>query len=340
MRRIFFGPTLTSLPFALSLLCVALLALGVPVQAQQPGKVPRIGVLMSSSTAETASFIDAFRQGLRELGYVEGKNIVLEIRGGGAKPNRIADLAAELVGLKVDIIVAGGSFAVRAAKEATSAIPIVMRYGGDPVRAGLVASLAHPGGNITGVASINLGLIGKRFELLLEIAPGAQRIAVLMAQSDRARFMAGNAYKELEAAARTLGVKLQILQARDPAAIDNAFLAMKTEGAQALIVIPEPLYLQHRERIIKHTAKNRLPSIYPHSVYVESGGLFSYGADFIDENRRLAIYVDKILKGAKPADLPVQRPTKFELVINLKTAKQIGLIIPPNVLTRADKVIK
>ena len=190
------------------------------------------------------------------------------------------------------------------------------------------------------MASINLGLIGKRLELLAEVVPGVKRIAVLFAQADRARFMARDEYKEMEAAARALGVKLQVLTALDPNAIDNAFLAMTNERAQALIVIPSPRYFQHRERIIEHAAKNRLPSIYPHGVYVESGGLMSYGADFIDENRRLAIYVDKILKGAKPAELPVEQPMKFELVINLKTAKQIGLTIPPNVLARASRVIR
>ena len=309
-------------------------------EAQQAGKVYRIGLLMSSSTAETAAFIDAFRQGLRELGYIEGKDIVLEIRGGGAKPDRLSNLAAELVRLKVDIIVAGGNLAIGAAKEATSTIPIVMRTGDDPVKRGLVASLAHPGGNITGVASINLGLIGKRLEVLLEVVPGIKRVAVLTAQSDPARFIATDEYKEMEAAARALRVKLHILSARDPNTIDGAFLAMSKERAEALIVIPSPRYFQNRERIIKHAAKNHLPSIYPHSIYAENGGLISYGADFVDENRRLAIYVDKILKGAKPAALPVEQPTKFELVINLKTAKQIGLTVPPNVLARADQVIR
>jgi putative ABC transport system substrate-binding protein len=215
-----------------------------------------------------------------------------------------------------------------------------MRVGSDPVQTGLVASLAQPGGNITGVASINLGLIGKRFDLLLEVVPGVKRIGVLSAQTDRARFVATEEYKEMEAAARALGVKLQISNALDPAAIDNGFLAMTKERAGAVAVIPNPRYLQNREHIIKQAAKNRLPAIYPHNLFVESGGLMSYGADFADEYRRLAIYVDKILKGAKPADLPVAQPTKFEFVINLKAAKQIGLTIPPNVLARADKVIR
>jgi putative ABC transport system substrate-binding protein len=309
-------------------------------RAQQSGKIPRIGLLTGASTAVAATWIDAFRQGMRELGYVEGKNLVLDIRGAGVTPARIADLAAELVRLKVDIIVAEAGPAVSAAKKATTTIPIVMRVGVDPVRMGFVGSLAYPGGNITGVASVTVGLIGKRFELLAEAVPGVQRIAVLTALSDRARFTATDEYKEIAAAARALGVKLQDLLARDPDAIDKAFLAMTKERAQALIVTPSPRYFQHRERIVKHAAKNRLPAIYFQRIFVENGGLMSYGADYIDEYRRLAIYVDKILKGAKPADLPVEQPTKFELVINLKTARQIGLAIPPHVLARADKVIK
>ena len=314
---------------------------GAMAQAQQqPGKVHRIGLLISPSAAEMAPFIDAFRQGLRELGYIEGKNIVLEIRGAEAEPARIADLAAELVRLKVDITVAELGPAVSAAKKATSTIPIVMRVGVDPVRMGVVDSLAYPGGNITGLASITVGLIGKRFELLAEAVPGAQRIAVLTALSDRARFMATDEYKEIDAAARALGLKLQDLLARDLDAIDNAFMAMTKERAQALIVIPSPRYFQHRERIIKHAEKNRLPAIHFQRIFVENGGLMSYGADYIDEYRRLAVYVDKILKGRKPADLPVEQPTKFELVINLKTAKEIGVTIPPEVLARANKLIK
>jgi putative ABC transport system substrate-binding protein len=315
-----------------------LFALCLPLEAQQPGRVYRVGILQSASYE--VAFIEGFRQGLRELGYVEGKNLAVEIRWGEMNRDRLSNLAAELVQLKVDIFVAGGNSAVRAAKEATATIPVVMRVGSDPVQTGLVASLAQPGGNITGVASINLGLIGKRFDLLLEVVPGVKRIGVLSAQTDRARFVATEEYKEMEAAARALGVKLQISNALDPAAIDNGFLAMTKERAGAVAVIPNPRYLQNREHIIKQAAKNRLPAIYPHNLFVESGGLMSYGADFADEYRRLAIYVDKILKGAKPADLPVAQPTKFEFVINLKAAKQIGLTIPPNVLARADKVIR
>jgi putative ABC transport system substrate-binding protein len=324
----------------LSVIVFMLVAGGVVAQAQQPKKVPQIGLLISPAATEMAPFIDAFRQGLRELGYIEGKNIVLDIREGGTEPARIADLAAELVRLKVDIIVAEAGPAVIAAKKATRTIPIVMRVGVDPVRMGVVDSLAYPGGNITGLASITVGLIGKRFELLAETVPGAQRIAVLTALSDRARFVATDEYKEIDAAARAIGVKLQDLLARDPDAIDNAFVAVAKERAQGLVVIPSPRYFQHRERIIKHATNNRLPTMHFQRIFVENGGLMSYAADYIDEYRRLAIYVDKILKGTKPANLPVEQPKKFEFVINLKAAKQIGLTIPPNVLARADWVIR
>jgi putative ABC transport system substrate-binding protein len=277
---------------------------------------------------------------LRELGYVEGKNIVLEIRGGEANPDRVSDLAAELIALKVDIIVAGGNFAVRAAMKATSTIPIVMRTAADPVAAGWIPSLARPGGNITGVTSITTKLIGKQLELLAEVVPGIKRVAVFSPYPDPARLTARDEYKEMEAAARVLGVKLQVLSARDPGTIDDAFSAMTKERAQGLIVVPSPIYSEHRDRILKHAAKNRLPAIYFQGIFVEKGGLMSYATNNADEFRRAAVYVDKILKGRKPADLPVEQPTKFELVINLKAAKQIGLTIPPNVLARADRVIK
>jgi putative ABC transport system substrate-binding protein len=315
-----------------------LFALSFPAQAQQPGKVHRIGLLQSASSEVT--FLDGFRQGLRELGYIEGRNFTLETRFGEMNPERLSSLAAELVRLKADIIVAGGAPAIRAAMKATSAIPIVMRAGSDPVRAGIVASLAHPGGNVTGVASINLDLIGKRLELLMEIVPGIKHVAVLSAWSNPTTFKGTDEYKEMEAAARVLGVKLQILSARDPNSIDNAFLAMARDHPQALLVIPSPRYVQNRKLILERASQNRLPTIYPHSLFVENGGLMSYGPDFADEYRRTAIYVDKILRGAKPADLPVEQPTKLELVINLETAKQIGLTIPPNLLARADRVIR
>ena len=323
----------------------ALLALMLPsrpsihcVEAQEPRKAYRIGVLISASTM-VAPFTDAFREGMRELGYIEGKNYVLEIRARGPKTDQLSNLATELVTLKVDIMLTVGFAALRAAKEATSAIPIVMHTGSDPVRRGIVASLAHPGGNITGLVSIGVALSAKRLELLAETVLGVKRIAVLTASQTIA---AGESpvYKELEAAARALGVKLQILRARDPGEIDKAFLAMTEGQAGALLVLAHPPYLQHRERIIRHAADNRLPAIYSHRIQVESGGLMVYGTKRADNFRRMAIYVDKILKGAKPADLPIVRPRTFELVINLKTAEQIGLTIPPNVLARADRVIQ
>jgi ABC-type uncharacterized transport system substrate-binding protein len=320
--------------FAL-LVAFALLSIGL-AEPQRPGKIYRIGLLISASNV-IVPFTDAYRQGMRELGYVEGKSYVLEIRGGGTDPNRLSDLATELVRLKVDIIVTVGSPALRAATKATSKIPIVMRTGGDPVKSGLVATLAHPGGNITGLFARSVELSGKRLELLAEVVPGIGRIAVLTTSSN---FKATNEYREMEAAARVLGVKLQILKAQDPDEIDNAFMTMANGHANALIVIPTARYVQHRERILKHTEKNRLPAIYAHGENVEKGGLMSYGVNYADEFRRTAFYVDKILKGAKPADLPIEQPKKFEFVINLKTAKQIGLIIPPNVLARADRVIR
>jgi putative ABC transport system substrate-binding protein len=300
------------LPLTLFLLTVA--------EAQQSTKIFRVGILVSASTAVAAPWIDAFRQGLRELGYIEGKNIILEIRGGEARPDRLAHLASELAGLKVDIIVAGGTPALRAAIKATSTIPIVMRASTDPVEGGFVPSLARPGGNITGVTSITVDLSEKRFELLAEAVPGVRRIAVLTT-SQRVAAGESSVYKKLEAVARVLGVKLHVLSARDPETIDKAFVAMTKERAQALLVTPNPRYLQHGERIINHAAAHRLPAIYYQPIFVENGGLMSYATNNADEYRRAAVYVDKILKGAKPADIPVEQPTKFELVINLKTAK-------------------
>jgi putative tryptophan/tyrosine transport system substrate-binding protein len=323
-----------------SLVGALLLALSLPAGAQQVQKVHRIGLLISASTTATAPYIEAFRQGMRELGHVEGKNYLLEIRAGGAEPDRLPPLAAELVHLKVDIIVAVGNFAVRAAMKATSTLPIVMRTSTDPVEAGYIASLAHPGGNITGVTSITGKLIGKQLELLAEVIPGVKGVAVFVPHRDPSRYMATEEYKEMEVAARVLKVKLHVLSPRNPDTIDTAFLTMSKDHAQGLIVTPQPRYLEHRDRILQHAAKNRLPTMYSQRVFVENGGLMSYATNNADEFRRAATYVDKIFKGAKPADLPVEQPTKFELVINQKTAKQIGLTIPPNVLARADKVIK
>jgi putative ABC transport system substrate-binding protein len=274
---------------------------------------------------------------MRELAYIEGKNYIVEIRGGGAETRRLFDMAAAFVRLEVEVIVTVGSPALHAARKATNTIPIVMRTGGDPVKAGLVASLARPGGNITGVFARSVELSGKRLELLAEVVPGIKRIGVLTASNN---FEATNEYREIDAAAQVLGVKLQTLSARDPETIDSAFAEMTKRRVEALVQIPHAVYRQHGARILKHVAKNRLPSIYSHSVDVDNGGLMSYGVNYAAEYSRTAFFVDKILKGAKPADLPVEQPTKFELVINLKTAKQIGLTIPPNVLARADRLIR
>jgi len=276
---------------------------------------------------------------MRELGYVEGKHYVLENRTRETKTDRLSDLAAELVGLKVDIILTAGSPAARAAKEVTNTIPIVMMAGADPVRRGFVASLAHPGGNITGVYFLGGGLDVKRLELLAETVPGAKRVAVLTT-SRRIAGREGRRYKELEAAARALGVKLQILGARGPSEIDKAFLAMRDGQADALLVMASVHYLQHRERIVRNAAKNRLPAIYYHSVFVESGGLITYSVEYAEVYGRMAVYVDKILRGANPRGLPIERPPEFRLVINLKTAAQLSLTIPNSVLYRAYKVIK
>ena len=322
-------------------LSALLFVFGALVEAQQPTKIPRIGLLITSSAAATASFVDALQQGLRELGYVEGKNIAIERRFAELKFDRLPDLATELVGLKVDVIVAAGSnIAVRAAQQATSTIPIIIIISSDPVELGHVASLARPGGNTTGFTSIATGLMAKHLELLAEALPEVKRVAVFTAARQVDRWKATDEYKETEAAARVLGVKLQILTARDPDTIDNGFTAITKERAEAIVVGTSPRFVQNRARIVMQAATHRLPAFYPHSAYVNDGGLMSYGASRADLFRRSAIYIDKILKGTKPADLPVERPMKFEFVINLKTAKQIGVTIPPNVLVRADKVIR
>jgi putative ABC transport system substrate-binding protein len=314
-----------------------LFALCVPAQAQ-PAKLPRIGWLTGGSLSSQAARHEAFRQGLRELGYVEGKNIVIEWRGADGNRDRQRTLAGELVRLKVDVIVSAGAGGTRAAKEATATIPIVMTQDDDPVGSGHVASLARPGGNITGLASLSPELSGKRLELLKEIVPKLSRVAVFgtSASTDRAQTL-----KEIELAAGAFGVKLQYLDILGPKDIETAFRAAGKERADAaLMQVSGPLASSRRPQIAALAVKSRLPVIYHRREYVEAGGLIAYGVSFTDLDRRAAYYVDKILKGAKPADLPVEQPTKFELVINLKTAKQIGVTIPPNVLVRADRVIK
>ena len=306
--------------------------------AQQAKKVPRIGFLLAPSRSAVSESLDAFRQGLRELGYVEGQNILVEYRYAEGKFDRLPDLAAELVRLKVDVIVAaGGSVAIVAAKDAANTIPIVMTGTIDPVASGFVASLARPGNNITGLTVGGPELYGKRLELLKETVPRVSRVAVFWGRTTPA----GPLYlKEMRDPAQALGLKIQSLEVRSPKDLEGAFQAAAKERAGALTVGPDPLLTANRKQIVELAAKNRLPAIYPWREYVEDSGLMSYAPKLADLYRRAATYVDKILKGAKPADLPVEQPTKFELVINLKAAKQIGLTIPPNVLARADRVIR
>lgn len=317
------------------LLVIAMMVVGAVVQAQQPTKVPRIGYLAARSGPGPND--QAFQLGMRELGYVEGQNIVIERRWAGTNPDRLPSLAAELVRLKVDIIVTSGSTSTRAAKEATVTIPIVMAQDPDPIGSGFIASLARPGENITGLSNLNRELSGKRLELLKEIIPRLSRIVVFGTTA-----FPGNAQgvREVDAAAGAIGVKFQYVDCLTGSDIDAAFRAASKERADAVLVLPGPIFNAQRKNIVDLAAKNRLPATYNSPEYVEAGGLMSYGASITDSYRRAATYVDKILKGAKPADLPVEQPTKFELLINLKTAKQIGLTIPPSVLARADRVIK
>lgn len=303
-------------------------------EAQQPGKIPQIGFLSSASVTSSAPSAEAFREGLRGLGYVEGKNIIIEYRYAEGRRERLPGLAADLVRLNVDIIVTGGRPSTRAAQQATSTIPIVMAASGNPIGNRFVASLARPGGNITGLTTIRGDLTGKRLELLQEAVSKISRVAVLWGPP------AASNLKMAEVAARTLGLELQSLEVRSPEDLDGAFRAAIKERAQALVALRNPIIINQLMRIADLAIKSRLPTIYDDKGFVEAGGLMSYGVHFPDLYRRAATYVDRILKGAKPADLPVEQPKKFELVINLKTAKQIGLTIPPNVLARADKVIR
>jgi putative ABC transport system substrate-binding protein len=319
------------------LVAVILLTVAVVTEAQQPRKVPRIGWLGGASASALASRLDAFRQGLRELGYVEGKNIVIELRAAEAKPDLLPALAAELVSLKVDVIVTGGPLPTRSAKEATSTIPIVMAFDTDPVGNRFVASLARPGGNITGLSDFAPEISGKGLELLKETVPRLSRVAVLGTST-----RPGNAQslKETELAAVELRIKLQQLDVLSPKDIETALRAAVNEHADGALVLQSSIHFSQRTKIAELAVKTRLPTTYPRREFVEDGGLMSYGVNISDLDRRAATYVDKILKGTKPADLPVEQPTKFEFIINLKAAKQIGLTIPPNVLARADKVIR
>jgi putative ABC transport system substrate-binding protein len=318
------------------LLATVLLTTIRPAEAQQPGKVPRIGFLGSSGPGPD-SRSKAFQQGLRELGYIEGKNIVIEYRFTEGSSERLTEFAAEFVRLKVDVIVTGSTIAVRATKKLTDTIPVVMTGTGDPVGTGLVANLSRPGGNVTGLSSIGPDLNTKRLELLKETVAGASRVAVLFNGANPSNVAA---LKEVEIAGRALGVQIQSSDVREADGFERAFDAATRQRANAVLVQRDPLNNAHPTRIVALAAKSKLPGMYPGIEYVNAGGLMSYGVSSTDLYRRAATFVDKILKGTKPADLPVEQPTKFELIINLKAAKQIGLTIPPTVLARADRVIR
>ena len=312
----------------------------VAAEAQQVPKVPRIGYL-AAHLARSPVPKEAFRQGLRDLGYVEGDNIVIEYRDAEGKPDRFPALAGELVALQVDVIVAAGSQrSALAAKRATSTVPIVFAASGDPVGTGLVTSLARPGGNMTGTSSLTPELAGKCLQLLKQAVPRVSRVAVLWEPGAIGERTEKDMLKGVEVAARALGVQLQFVEAKAPADFDRVFSEMTGGRAGALTVLPSVMLSFERKRLVELAAKNRLPAMYPWREAVDTGGLMSYGPNNADLFRRAAIYVDKILKGVKPADLPVEEPTKFELVINLKTAKGLSLTIPQSVLTRADKVIQ
>ncbi|MBI3058302.1 MAG: ABC transporter substrate-binding protein [Deltaproteobacteria bacterium] len=321
--------------FVLFLIGIALSA--ADAEAQQPKKLWRIGLLSSSSPSLHAPRLDALRQGLRELGYVEGQNIIMEHRYAEGKLERLPNLAAELVRLKVDVIVAGGTRVTAAAKQATSAIPIVVGGAGDLVTAGLVGSLVYPGGNVTGVSSLSPDLSGKRLELVREALPKAVRVAALLNPNNPGY---GPTLKGIEVAVQALGLTLQSLAVRSPNDFESAFGAAIKGRADALFVTTDALFNSYLTPIVELAAKNRLPAMYDRNDFVEAGGLMSYGVNRADLYRRAAYYVDKILNGVKPADLPVEQPTKFELVINLKAAKALGLAIPHDVLMRANKVIQ
>ena len=306
-------------------------------EAQQPAKVPRIGYLAGAAISSLAARIEAFRLGLRELGYVEGKNIVIEWRSAEGNLDRISELAAELVRLKLDVIVSPGPTVTRPLKEATSTIPIVMASDTDPVGSGFIANLARPGGNITGLASLAPEVGGKQLELLKEISPKISRVAVIGNSSNPGD---AQALRETVLAAGSFEVYLRYLDVLDPKDIETAFRVAAKGRADALMVLGNPILNAHRKQIVDLAVKQRLPATYTRPEFIEAGGLMYYGTNYNDLFRRAATYVDKILKGAKPADLPVEQPKKFEFIVNLKAGKEIGLTIPPGVLARADKVIK
>jgi putative ABC transport system substrate-binding protein len=326
----------SALLFALTSVGALLLALCFPAEAQQPKKVPRIGFLSPRSSGPDFR-TDAFRHGLRELGYVEEKNIHVEYRYAEGSAERLPELAVELVRLKVDIIVTSCVPGVRAAKNASKNIPIVIASAADPVASGLVASLARPGENVTGLSLLAPEIGGKRLEIIKETLPKVGRVGILL---NTANPYHRKLFNELEATARSLALQAHALEVRNANDFEGAFSTAIKERSGAVAMLEDPLLFINREAIVELAGKNRLPAMYPEQDFVQAGGFMSYGANAADLYRRAAIYVDKILKGAKPAELPVEQPTKFEFVINLKTAKQIGVTIPPSVLARADRVIR
>jgi len=318
-------------------LCALLFALCGSVDAQQTGKIFRIGFLDPSNASSITGLLEAFRQELRKLGWIEGKDFTIEYRFGENKPGRLPELAAELVRLKVDLIVTTGDGPTFGAKKATTTIPIVMTTSSDPVAQGLVASLARPGGNVTGLSSLAAELNTKRLEILKDAVPKLTRVALLQAPGVTGDLQ----LKELRPAAVALKLKLEEIETQpDAKGLESAFQIAKQKQVGAIMTIAIRAFFAERKRIVELAGKYKFPAIYFQKEFVDEGGLMSYGVDYVDLFRRAAVYVDKILKGAKPADLPVQQATKFEFVINLKAAKQIGVTIPPNVLARADKVIK
>ena len=324
-----------ALVIAAHLLVVA--AADVPVDAQPAPKVPKVGLLYTTSEKAAGHVIEAFRHALRELGYVEGKTVVLEVRWAEARFERLPDLARELLGLKVDVIVTSNDVATAAIQRETQTIPIVMANSIDPVGTGFVASLARPGGMVTGLSTLSAELSGKRLELLREAVPGLSRVAFLWNPDVRGNVLD---YKETEGAARALRLRLQSVELSRAEDLDRAFSAVTSERAQALVLSANPAGYVNRGPIASFAQRNRLPIISAQREYVDAGGLMSYGHNLADLYRHAAIYVDKILKGAKPAELPVEQPTKFDLVINLKTAKTLGLTIPQSLMRRADHVIQ
>jgi len=317
----------------------SLLAAPLATEAQEAPKVARIGYL-AANRAAGLHLQEAFLQGLRDLGYVEGRNLVIELRDAGGNLDRLPALAAELVALKVDVIVAPSTVAAPIAKQATKTLPIVFALVADPVGSGLVTSLARPGGNVTGLSVPATEIVGKRLELLKQAVPGVSRVAVLWQPGSADERAQRDQLKEAEVAARALGMRLQFVEARGPGDFDRAFSEMVRARAAALILLGHVGFFSERRHLVGLTAKNRLPAVYAAREFVDAGGLMSYAVNFQDVFRRCAVYVDKILKGAKPGDLPVEEPTKFELVINLKAAKALGLTMPPSLLQRADRVIE